>query len=283
MKKLLLSLLALPAATFALEASAQSGYGAQANVGMNNRIANLEARVDAGIQVGVIDRNEARTLRRQLNELRRLEMSYSQNGLTSSERRTLQQRIRSVRDQVRMAGGTGWARNYGWNDDDMYGNSGYGNSGVTYDQYGRPMQTQRYDQYGRPVDQYGRVMQTQRVDQYGRPVDQYGRPITNGYYGQGGPYEPVPYQRNNGMGNVVGGVLGGMMGGNSGGGILGSILSNGGLRIGDVITGVLGTALGGGSSLGYRDRSDVYFRTDGQRVYEIDARTNQVIRIHPAR
>jgi hypothetical protein len=277
MKKILFSLLALPAATFALEASAQS-YGAQANVGMQNRIDNLEARVDAGVQAGVIDSTEARTLRRQLRDLRQLEMTYSQNGLTSTERRTLQQRIRSVREQVRTAGGTGWARNYGWNDDDMYGSTG-----VTYDQYGRPMQTQRYDQYGRPVDQWGRVMSTQRVDQYGRPVDQYGRPITNGYYGQGGPYEPAPYSGSNR--GSLGGILGGALGG-SGGNILGSILSNGGLRVGDLVTGVLGNVLSGvpsGYSTQYRDRSDVYFRSDGQRVYEIDARTNQVIRIHPMR
>ncbi len=33
----------------------------------------------------------------------------------------------------------------------------------------------------------------------------------------------------------------------------------------------------------YRDNNSVYYRSDGQRVYEIDARTNQVIRIHPVR
>ena len=31
----------------------------------------------------------------------------------------------------------------------------------------------------------------------------------------------------------------------------------------------------------YRDRGDVYFRSDGDRVYEIDVRTNRVIAVHP--
>lgn len=31
----------------------------------------------------------------------------------------------------------------------------------------------------------------------------------------------------------------------------------------------------------YRDRGDVYFRSDGTRIYEIDARTNRVIDVHP--
>ena len=31
----------------------------------------------------------------------------------------------------------------------------------------------------------------------------------------------------------------------------------------------------------YRDRGDVYFRSDGRRIYEIDTRTNRVIDVHP--
>jgi hypothetical protein len=227
MKKILMTLLALPAATFALEASAQSGYyaqgyGAQANVGMQNRIAGLEARLSAGVQAGAIDRREERNLRRQLNDLRRMEMSYSQNGLSRDERNMLQQRTRTVREQLRMAGGNGWANRYGWNDSDFdrYGNA-YGNS-------------------------YGTVT-----------YDRYGNPVASGYpNGVGGPYEPA-YN------------------------------SSRGLNIGDVITGLLGgntlRQLPSGYQTQYRDRSDVYFRSDGNRVYEIDARTNRVIRVHPMR
>ena len=291
MKKLLLTLAALPLATYAVEASAQTGYysnvNAGGNVGMSNRIASLEARFNAGLNAGVFTNTERSRISRQLAELRSLERSYSYNGLTQRERSVLQQRIRAVRDELRMAGGSGWARNYGWGDQDL--ETAYG-TGVRYDAYGRPITTSvTYDAYGRPV------ATGQTYDAYGRPIgtnggvvyDAYGRPVgTTGYYGQGGPYAPVPQNYNIGVGNVLGGVLGSVLGGNSGaGGILGSILGSGGLRTGDVITstigGVLGNALGFGNQ--YRDTGSVYYRTDGERVYEIDTRTNRVLHIYPAR
>jgi hypothetical protein len=349
MKKILLAFAAIPAATMAVEASAQTNMNANGAVGVQNRILNLEARLNAGVQAGVIDAREHSILRSRLNELRAMERQYSMNGLTSSERRTLQNRIRSLRDEMRTAGGS-WANQYGWSDRelDVYGNA-YGSSGVRTDQYGRPVDQYgrviantntnvRYDQHGRAVDQYGRVIADAnvrydqhgraidqygrviadanvrydqhgraidqygrviadanvRVDQYGRPVDQYGRvianggvavdqygrPVSNGYYGQGGPYEPVP--QSSGMGNVLGGVLGSVLGGGSGaGGVLGNVLGGGGLSVGSVITSAIANALGRGTNYGYQDRSNVYFRSDGRQVYEIDARTNRVIRIHP--
>jgi hypothetical protein len=263
MKKLLLTLAAIPAATMAVEASAQTYVNTNATAGVQNRIMNLEARYQAAVNARVLTDNERIVIGRQLAELRNLQQQYAYNGLTASERRTLQTRIRNVRDQLRAAGGAGWANRYGWSDRelDVYGNAygyGYGNSGVTYDRYGRPVVTQGYT------------------------VDQYGRTIPNGYYGQGGPYEPAYTPRSsNGIGNVLGGVLGSVVGG--GGGVLGNVLGGGNIGIGSVITGALANVLGGGDRYGYQDRSNVYFRTDGQRVYEIDARTNQVIRIHPVR
>jgi len=335
MKKFLLALAVIPAATMAVEASAQTNMNANGAVGIQNRIANLEARLQAGAQARVFTSNQYAMLSNQLVQLRNLERQYSFNGLTQAERRTLQNRIRTLRDQMRTAGGRGWANNYGWNDRDLeaYGSNGYGNAygnaNVRYDQYGRPMATGgvTYDQYGRPMasgsvtyDQYGRPMNNGGVsyDQYGRPMangsvsyDQYGRPvntggvvydqsgrviqgvtydrngrpvITNGYNGQGGPYQPQ--QQGSGIGGVLGSVLGGAMGGGGGaGGVLGSILGGRSLGVGDVITSAIASALGGGSNYGnqYRDNSRTYFRSDGERVYEIDVRTNQVVRIHPLR
>lgn len=332
MKKLLLTLAALPAATMAVEASAQTHMNANGAMGIQNRIANLEARLNAGAQARVFSQSEYSNLMSQLRNLQNLSRSYSANGLTKAERRQLQSRIRVLRDDLRMAGGNSWSNRYGWSDRDLeanaygsaYGN-GYGNEygnsnvrydqygrpivtgGVTYDQYGRPMANNRvtYDQYGRPMannrvtyDQYGRPMTNNRVtyDQYGRPMnnggvvyDQYGRPVANGgYYGQGGPYEPVytPRSSNGGIGNVLGGVLGSVVGGGSGvGGVLGGLLGGRSLGVGDVITSAIGNVLRGGSSYGnqYRDNGSTYFRSDGERVYEIDARTNTVVRIHPLR
>jgi len=273
MKKLLLTLAAIPAGTMAVEASAQTYANSNVGIGLQNRIATLEARLNVGIQQGAISQNEANDLRRQIWSLRDMHNRYSYNGLTQSETRTLRQRARSVRNQLRNYYGRGYAWNdNGWDNYNVqmpsgyaYGNA-YGTGNVRYDQYGRPIATggYTYDQYGRAIPNNG----------------YYSQPR----YGQGGPYEPTYRAPSSGIGNVLGGVLGSVVGGGgSSGGMLGNILGNGGLSVGSVITSTIANALGGGSRYGYQDRSTVYFRSDGQRVYEIDARTNQVIRVHPLR
>lgn len=246
MKKLLLTLAAIPAATFAVEASAQTYVNANANVTVQNQILQLQNQLNAGIQTGAVDASESRRLRQELRQLNRLQRQYSANGLTTQEWNVLQQRVGNVNQQMQVAVG------YAYNQ--PYGNAYGYNQGYTSQRYA-------YDQYGRPV-------------------------VVNngGYYGQGGPYVPVPQTRSNGLGGVLGGVLGNVVGG-GGGNLLGSILSGGGLRIGDLVTGALGSVLGAASNPygSYQSNGNVYFRTDGQRIYEIDGRTNQVIRIHPAR
>jgi hypothetical protein len=251
MKKLLLTLAATSAVAVAAPAAAQS-YGAygNANATVQSQIVQLRAQLDAGVRTGAIDRDERRRLRQEIQALTRLRAQYASGGINAQEWNLLQQRVGNLSQQIQVA--AAYQGNY------QYG-AAYPNQGYAYDRYGR----------GIPAPAYG--------------YDQYGRAVQSGYYGQGGPYVAYPQSSNNGvLGNVLGGVLGGG-GSGIGGNILGSILGNGGLRIGDVITGVLGSALGGVSSSRYQDRNDVYFRTDGQRVYEIDARTNQVIRIHPMR
>lgn len=255
MKKLLLTLAAIPAATMAVEASAQTYVGANANVTVQNQIVQLQNQLNIGIQNGAIDATEARRLRQEIRRLTRLRTQYSANGLTTQEWRVLQQQVGNISQQMQVAAGY------------AAGNPPYGNA---YGYYGN----QGYPSQGYPSQGYSN--QGYAYDQYGRPVA-----VNNGgYYGQGGPYVPAPQARSNGIGNVLGGVLGSVVGG---GGVLGNVLGGGGLGIGSVITGAIANALGGGDRYGYQDRSNVYFRTDGERVYEIDARTNQVIRIHPAR
>ena len=315
MKKFLLTLAALPIAAFAGEASGQNVANAGA-AGVQNQIANLEARFNAGLNAGVFTSGERDQIDRQLAALRSLERNYSANGLSVTERTTLQQRIRTLRDQLRAAGGPSWANQYGWRDVDLDSRAGAPGTEVAYDAYGRPMRGRSvsYDRYGRPI-----TNDRDRYDPYGRQVasdgggyDQYGRPVADdGTYGQGGPYEPVS-QRGSGVGNVLGGVLGSVVGGGRGvggvlgnvvgggrgvggvvgsvvggrggvGSILGSVLGRGGMRTGDVVTGAIGSVLGGvvGSGSRFRDTNEVYFRSDGQSVYEIDARTNTVMRVHP--
>ena len=259
MKRLLITLAAIPIATLAVEASAQTYVtsSANANAMVQNQIVQLQAQLDAGIRSGAIDPTQRRALRQEIRTLTRLRAQYAANGISSQEWNVLQQRVGNLSQQLQVATG-GYA--YGYNQ--PVNGYAYGNSGVRYDQYGRPIQTQGYT-----------------YDQYGRPVT-----VNNGYYGQGGPYVPVPSTNNSGVGNILGGVLGSVLGGNGlGGNILGSILGNGGLRVGDLITGSIGSVLGAAPSNSYQSRTDVYFRSDGQRVYEIDARTNQVIAIHPLR
>jgi hypothetical protein len=151
MKKLLMTMTALSAFAVAAPAAAQNGYGAQngyANVnaggamGIQNRIANLDARFQAGLQSGAITRQEAQSIRPQLRQLRQLERQYSANGLTQWERQDLQQRVRTVREQLRMADGGRYAGrdsddNYGQWNDDRYNNGQYNNGQYNNGYYGQ--------------------------------------------------------------------------------------------------------------------------------------------------
>ncbi|HEY7809983.1 MAG TPA: hypothetical protein VIA98_06360 [Allosphingosinicella sp.] len=133
MKKLLIATAALGALATAAPAAAQysnqNSQGAYGNVnaggavGVQNRLARLETRIQAGVQAGTIDRTEARTLRMQLRDITRLERQYSRNGLSQQERQDLQMRVRSFRDQLAMADGQRGNGQYGYNDG-AYGQGG---------------------------------------------------------------------------------------------------------------------------------------------------------------
>jgi hypothetical protein len=128
MKRLLLALAAGTAIMAAAPAVAQYTYGtsdyAPNSANITHRIAQLDARLQAGISAGTIDSTEARSLRRQIRHLSRLERAYSRDGLTPAERQELRQQIRYTRDQMRLADG-GSGRYANWNDDDYYGRDGY--------------------------------------------------------------------------------------------------------------------------------------------------------------
>lgn len=213
MKKVLLSMAAVGAIAVAAPSMAQYGtanVNAGGGMGIENRIARLDARINAGVQAGTIDRTEARTLRLQLRDIRQRERQYSRNGLSQQERADLQQRVRNFRDQLRLADG-GRTDRYGsnWNDD--------------------------------------------------------------GYYGQGGPYEAVDCDNNNGSG--LGGIIDSIFGGG------GNDNCVTGLRVGQRVTGNLG-AVPWQYRNQFRDGGGVYYRSDGRAVYQIDARTHTVLRIY---
>jgi len=229
MKKFLIAMTAVSAIAVSAPAAAQWGNQNQANVngraGMNieTRIAQLETRLQAGIQSGAINRIEARNLRTQLRQLSRLHHQYARNGLTQQERQDLQQRLRSVRQDFRMADGGGNGR-WADNDDDRYpGQSGY--------------------------------------------------PDQGGYTGQGGPYEEVRDCDGRTGGGIIGGVIGGIFGrGNN----------NDCVEAGERAPGNL-SALPYELRGQFRDGNGIAYRTDGYRIYQIDVRTNTVLRVFAAR
>jgi hypothetical protein len=105
----------------------------------DQRLDRLEERLEAGIDAGAIDRREARSLRLQIRSLTRLERRYAYDGFSQQEQMDLMQRLRSLRQDLRLAdNGLGDRdRRYGANDrydDDRYDNdNGYSGRGGPYD------------------------------------------------------------------------------------------------------------------------------------------------------
>jgi hypothetical protein len=240
MNKILLSMAALGAIAAAAPAAAQSNWNngnngnnwnADSGVGISSRIAQLDARVQAGVRSGEINRSEARDLRAQLRDLTRLEGRYSYNGFTQAERQDLRQRLRSVREQIRLADNGRYDR------DNRYGN----------------WEEDDYDRYGR---------------------GQGGYSGQGGYAGQGGPYEQ-PYDNycdtNNrgGIGGLINGILGRDTNNNN----------NCTLRVGSRVTSGL-YAVPSQYRYQFRDGNGVYYRSDGRNIYQIDARTQTVLRVY---
>ncbi len=155
MKTLLLGMAAVSAVAIAAPAAAQyqsndnryqsdnryqndTRYGNQqayaGETGLDNRIANLDQRLQAGIRSGAIDRTEARGLRMEMRDLIRLEARYSTDGISVAERQELQGRIRALRQNLRTADNGAYDRydsddRYGWNDRDDRNGSRYGQGG----------------------------------------------------------------------------------------------------------------------------------------------------------
>lgn len=69
------------------------------------RIDQLETRIQSGVQSGSISRSEAVPLRQQFRQLTALETRYSSSGFTSAERADLQDDMRDLRQQIRVAEG----------------------------------------------------------------------------------------------------------------------------------------------------------------------------------
>jgi hypothetical protein len=261
MKAFLISMAAVSALAVAAPAAAQyqtgngyqDGYGngdgyrnnAGSHANISARIGQLETRLQAGVRSGAISRQEAVPLRRQLRQLGQLERQYAVNGLNGRERSDLQQRVGTLRQQIRTADGGNQAR---WN---------------VYDREDRWGQYDRADAYG-SNDRMDR-----NNDGYDdRDYDRDGRWDDDDRNGDGrwddsdrnGDYQQPA---RSGLGGVVDAIMG-----------------SGGLRVGQHASADLYGVPNEYRSQ-YRDGNGVYYRSDGRQIYQIDARTQTVARVYP--
>ena len=289
MNKILIALAATTAFAGAAPAAAQYADG-----NFQLRIGQLQTQLQAGVRSGGITRSEAMPLRQQLRQLEDLERRYASGGFSMNERSDLQNRIVSLRQSIRMAARDGGdrygrdARDGRWQDrdgrwhggDDRYGdsrpcppglakkNNGCvppGQVGRDDDRYGRgDDRYDRNDRYGRGDDRYGRDDSYGRDGRYDRNNDGYDdRDIDrDGRWDNDGDYSRD--QRDNR--GIVGTILD-------------RVTGNNGLRVGQRASANLG-----GVPYAYRDQfrdgNGVYYRSDGRQIYQIDARTQTVVRIY---
>lgn len=111
LKKALVPVLAIAAASVAIPAAAQS-YGPARHgpsyerpipgwQSISQRKYNLDRRIDQGVHSRQISRREASALKSELNGLVRLEASYMRGGLTRWERQDLDRRYDRLSAKVR--------------------------------------------------------------------------------------------------------------------------------------------------------------------------------------
>ncbi|MBP7650179.1 MAG: hypothetical protein KA085_18525 [Phenylobacterium sp.] len=86
------------ASVLALSAGAAS---AQGWMSINQRQANLDARIDAGVRSGDLTRQEAVTLRGDFRAVSNLEATYRRNGLSNWERTDLDRRFDALSNRIR--------------------------------------------------------------------------------------------------------------------------------------------------------------------------------------
>ena len=282
MKTIIFSMAAVSALALGAPAMAQQGggYGVSGDTRIDVRIGELQSRLQAGVQQGAISRQEAQPLRTQLRELTRLERQYARDGLSRMERQELQQRVQTLRQQIRsaeMSGGGNWRGGYGqsgqgWDRDCPPGLEKRGNGCTPPGQEGRDgrWEDRRGERDGRYEDD-GRY-----TSPYDRNRDGYDDRDTNRdnrVDSRDGAYEPDGDDRDRDYrdgerrrGGIVGDVID-------------RVTGNGALRVGQRASSNLGV-LPYEYRNQYRDGNGAYYRTDGRSIYRIDARTDVVLQVH---
>jgi hypothetical protein len=258
-KTIFIALAATSAIAVAAPASAQSGgYGGNGygNSNAEVRADQLQMQLQAGIRSGAITRAEAMPLREQLRELTRLETLYSRDGISGRERADLQQRINSLRQGIRMAE-RGADGRYG-RDDDRYDRND------DDDRYSRGDVDSRYDRNNDGWDD--------------RDGNRDGRwDVDSRYDSNRDGYDDRDHNRDGRWDNDQGYEQSGDRG--VVGQVIDRITGNGGLRVGQRASADLGSVPYAYRSQ-YRDGANVYYRSDGRQIYQIDARTQTVVRVY---
>ena len=96
MRKLLMMTLASAALATTAPIAAAQGWRS-----INQRQANLDQRIDAGVRDGSLTRAEANNLRAQYRDIANLEARYRRGGLSFSERRDLDRRFNNLSTHIR--------------------------------------------------------------------------------------------------------------------------------------------------------------------------------------
>ena len=258
MRTLLLGSAAISIAMIAAPAAAQyypqsnqnyaNPYAGQANVSghhnLSARIGQLQVRLDHGVQAGFISRREARPIRAQIRQLVTLENQYRMNGFSGQERADLQQRLRTIRQQLRRADDGAQGRYAQW--DREYGDDWNAQVSGRIDANGDGWDDRDYNRDGRLDDNGAYGHQQYGYSQQGYP--QHGYPQ---------PAQPT-------------GI----------GGLISSVLGIGGIQVGQRAPSSL-YAVPYQHQAHYRDGNGIYYRSDGRMIYQIDARTQTVVRIFP--
>jgi hypothetical protein len=319
MRKMILAMAAVSALAIGAPAAAQSGY---VNSNADLRVDQLRARIQAGVQQGTITRAEAQPLRAQLRALVDLERRYRTGGFTAQERADLQQRTRTLRQQIRVAEGrAGYDRDDDdrWDDRDRRCPPGLekrNNGCVPPGQVGRDgrwedrrddrddrwedRRDDRDDRWDDRRDNNGRI-DANRDGYDDRDLNRDGRVDSNerriaderwdGRDGNGridanrDGYDDRDLNRDGRVDSNERRIADERYDdrGNRGGivdRVIDRVTGNNGLRVGQRVSADLGPVPYEHRNH-YRDGNGVYYRSDGRRIYQIDARTHTVVRIYP--
>ena len=109
-----LTLIAAAASALALSAGVASAQPAWTSI--NERQANLDARIEAGVRSGDLTRSEARELRDAFGDVIQLESRYRVDGLSSWERTDLQRRFDALSARIRYDRNDAQDRGDRWDD-----------------------------------------------------------------------------------------------------------------------------------------------------------------------